>query len=354
MSQVQQSRVYYNFINAIRSPATRYVYHLALKRYQKHYNLNLEELLTIPDKQERIIDYLLSLNGHQSRLLIRNTLKKFYEMNDVVLNWKKVSAYLGESGNINSDRAYTHEEIKTLVDAADMRMKVILLVLASTGMRLGALPSLKVKDIGLGDPRPTPVEVPPNGVSIYSGTKDKYITFCTPECSNAIRTYLDYRKRCGEKITPDSLLIRKRFDMDDLEAVKKNVKPISTDTLGRILDNHLIKCGLRTVNHVDPNKRKEVARAHGFRKFFTTQLVNAKVNPEIREMLLGHKIGLTSAYYRPAEADLLEEYQKAIDALTIEPSQRLQKKITQMEKAQDKFDKVMERVETLEKELGIG
>jgi hypothetical protein len=28
-------------------------------------------------------------------------------------------------------------------------------------------------------------------------------------------------------------------------------------------------------------------------------LVNSKVNPEIREMLLGHKIGLAAAYYRP-------------------------------------------------------
>jgi hypothetical protein len=37
-------------------------------------------------------------------------------------------------------------------------------------------------------------------------------------------------------------------------------------------------------------------RFMAFVKFTTTQLVNSQVNPEIREMLLGHKIGLASAY----------------------------------------------------------
>src|SRR6476469_8382779 len=74
-------------------------------------------------------------------------------------------------------------------------------------------------------------------------------------------------------------------------------------------------------------RSKEVARSQGFRKFFATQLINSKVNPEIREMLLGHKIGLASCYYRPTEEDMYSEYEIAIDNLTIDPNQRLQKKI---------------------------
>ena len=34
-------------------------------------------------------------------------------------------------------------------------------------------------------------------------------------------------------------------------------------------------------------------------------------------MLLGHKIGLSSAYYSPTEDEMLEEYMKAVDNLTI-------------------------------------
>jgi integrase len=43
-------------------------------------------------------------------------------------------------------------------------------------------------------------------------------------------------------------------------------------------------------------ERKEIARAHGFRKFATTNMIRAKVNPEAREMLLGHSIRLSDSY----------------------------------------------------------
>jgi hypothetical protein len=338
--QVQQSRTYYNFINAIHSPVTRKLYDLALQRYLKHYSLELEQLLTIPDKQERIIDYLLSQEGYRSRLLTRNAIKKFYEMNDIVLNWKKVSAYLGEIKRVSRDRAYTHEEIKALVDAADFRFKAVILLLASSGVRIGAVPQSLVRHFErVGNIYK---------VTVYENTSEEYYTFTTPECAKAIDNYFDYRRRCGEKIEPNSLLIRKRFDMDDIELVRKNVHPVSTDTLSRELDRHLVRCGLKTVDHVNKHTRKEVARAHGFRKFFTTQLVNAKLNPEIREMLLGHKIGLTGAYYRPTEADILTEYEKAIDLLTIEPSMRLQKKVDKYEKQEELIHRLGSLLKTAE------
>ena len=64
--------------------------------------------------------------------------------------------------------------------------------------------------------------------------------------------------------------------------------------------SHLIKAGIRQKLSPKPEHDSRVrhnkAQVHGFRKFVTTQLFNSKVNPEIREMLLGHKIGLASAY----------------------------------------------------------
>ena len=45
--------------------------------------------------------------------------------------------------------------------------------------------------------------------------------------------------------------------------------------------------------------------SHGFRKFWMTQAVKSKMPAEQREMLLGHKIGLASAYYRPSEDDTI-------------------------------------------------
>jgi hypothetical protein len=81
------------------------------------------------------------------------------------------------------------------------------------------------------------------------------------------------------------------------------------------------KAGIRT---------KEVTATHGFRKFFTTQVINAKVNPEIREMLLGHKIGLASAYYRPTDKEMYQEYLKAVNHLTINEENRLRKRVDEL------------------------
>ena len=43
-------------------------------------------------------------------------------------------------------------------------------------------------------------------VNIYVGTKEEYYTFTTPEAAAAIDTYVEYRRRYGEKFTPNSPL----------------------------------------------------------------------------------------------------------------------------------------------------
>jgi hypothetical protein len=40
-------------------------------------------------------------------------------------------------------------------------------------------------------------------------------------------------------------------------------------------------------------------------------------------MLLGHKIGLATAYYRPTDEEIYQEYLKAVDLLTINEENRL-------------------------------
>ena len=44
-------------------------------------------------------------------------------------------------------------------------------------------------------------------------------------------------------------------------------------------------------------------------------------------MLLGHKIGLASCYYRPTQEEMFIEYSKAIDNLTINPANRLKEEV---------------------------
>jgi integrase len=68
----------------------------------------------------------------------------FYDMNDITLNKKKISKYLGEHVKTIKDRAYTRTEIKRILDACDLKYKVVVLLMASTGCRIGAIPNLRL------------------------------------------------------------------------------------------------------------------------------------------------------------------------------------------------------------------
>jgi hypothetical protein len=102
-----------------------------------------------------------------------------------------------------------------------------------------------------------------------------------------------------------------------------------------------------------------VAQNHGFRKFTHTTMANKLINPEIREMLLGHSIGLSDSYYRPSEFQLLQEYLKVVNDLTINNEFRLSKQVQQLkEKNEDseyvikgKLQEKEEQIKSLEESV---
>lgn len=73
----------------------------------------------------------------------------------------------------------------------------------------------------------------------------------------------------------------------------------------------------QTENSIKGSIRKDVPSAHAFRIFFNTTMVKQKVSAEARQMLMGHTLGLNDAYYKPSSNDILLEYLKAVDMLTI-------------------------------------
>jgi hypothetical protein len=45
--------------------------------------------------------------------------------------------FKGEFVRKSRDRAYTHQEIKKVLDVSDLRMKIVILLMPSTGCRVG-------------------------------------------------------------------------------------------------------------------------------------------------------------------------------------------------------------------------
>jgi site-specific recombinase XerD len=128
----QEQEVYFNFINSLKSPVTRESYEINIKLYLKFCNLNkLSELLTIVQPQKQIIKYIMFLRQRGLATSSINTMLyaiyHFYEMNDVVLNKKKINMFIGEPTLKTVDRAYTYEEIQKILNISDLRWKCIVL-----------------------------------------------------------------------------------------------------------------------------------------------------------------------------------------------------------------------------------
>ena len=76
----------------------------------------------------------------------------------------------------------------------------MILLMVSTGMRIGALHELRIGDL-------LPIELNEFGLLLFkiqvygrSRKNHRYYTFCTPECATAINDYLATSERLGEDI----------------------------------------------------------------------------------------------------------------------------------------------------------
>jgi integrase len=119
-----------------------------------------------------------------------------------MINRKKIKKFMSESENKYENCSYTIEEISRLLEISDEREKVIILLLASTGMRVGAVHPLLLKDLKkwIIDERGNYIYQ----VQVYlSSSKYRHYTFCSPECASAVDDYLEFRIIYGEKISED-------------------------------------------------------------------------------------------------------------------------------------------------------
>ena len=229
-----------------------------------------------------------------------------------------------------------------------IRLKALILLMASSGIHIGAISGLQLSHL---EKRGDLFKI-----NVYKGQKGKgqSYTFCTPECAKAIDTYLEFRERCGEKITPSSLLFRKDFNSDDPSQARFQIEQWNKKAITRVMTKALVRSGLVTVDHVNGTaSRKEAMMTHGFRKFFETMLVNSNIHETIIRKLTGHSDSpnLTQLYSKQTEPEMLIQYQKSTDLLTIDPANRLRKKVEYFEEEKTKFDRLAAQVAALEAKI---
>jgi len=225
------------FLSSIRSPETRDKYSIYFKKYQEFAGLDLFCGNNPRLIEQKIIEFLIDMKSNgKGYSTIHNyaaAVLAFYKINDVVLNVAKISKFIPVQKKVKKDRAYSYDEIGKLLEIADERVRVIILLLSSSGIRVGALPLLKLRHLE------------GTKLTIYENEREEYFTFITPECQNTIDSYLDMRSRYGEKLDKESFLIREQFDIKDPFQISKPRQLTITMVNWKIIDL-LRRLGMRS------------------------------------------------------------------------------------------------------------
>jgi integrase len=330
--QHHQPRIY-EVTAGLSSKHTREVYQRYFNRFLDH--IQIHDLQVLLDFSPKVIKQMISDYVHylqEKRNVKRDSIKvqlaailRFFKNNndEFHLTIRHFQRDLPPDESMSDDRPYTTEEITQTLQVCDLRTRVAIHLLFSSGMRIGALHSLQIGDLA---------EVHFNNttlyrIEVYARTRDKYYTFCTPESYNVIKDYyLKDRERCGEVLKDKSPLIREQFNADNPFTIN-SPRFVSNRDIEYMVERALKRAGVR--------KPREVHMSHGYRKYFVSQCESSQMKSVHVSILSGHDIGVKKRYYKDKDSVLLEDFvTNAVDALTIDPTQRLQSKVKELETVQ--------------------
>ena len=326
------------FESTIKSEATRLTYQLHLRKLLQYSKIkDFDSLITLKPKliQELLEDYLLYCRkkySPNSITSIFSCFQSFFSYHVDGINFKRLRRMYPAREKFTGKQAYSTDQVRFLIENTVSRaLKLVIHLMACSGVRIGALCDLKLKHL----------EDMPNGcksVLVYPDTINEYTTFITPECFEVLENYLTWRKQKGQTITKDSYI----FVRPDGKQYKPNDQAVSL-------------CRLST-SKLDREKsskiRYNIQSSHGLRKRFNTILkLRNDVNPNIAERLLGHSqsIKLDNSYFTPTKEQLFNEYQKVIPDLLIDEKYKLKFELKNQkvknEKLESDKDKRIERLE---------
>ncbi len=209
----------------------------------------------------------------------------------------------------------SQDDIKSLMNHADIKMKALISFLISSGCRVGEVLELYIDDIELDE---SPVRVHISGS--ISKTGNQRTTFINEESKHFLLDWLDMR---DEWIKSRNMTFIKKDNPD----IKKKLFPVDYSTVTKSWILLLKKIGKDKRNR-DTNRY--VYPLHSSRKYFSTHM-RQSMDWELVEILLGHSQGVKGRYYNPSIDLLSDAYADASHEVNIFASGVPRSKIEQLE-----------------------
>lgn len=343
--QKEKSKAYFKFKQAIKRPTTFRAYNLALDRFMILSKMKSYDKVTTlkTDKVQDLLEsYIISLNKMSFQTANQRLagVELFFDMN-MVLYHKKVLRKLlpGNDKEQGGKLPYTTEEIREMLSlTTKLRSKAIIHFFACTGCRPSAIidPVLRIKHV-------EDMQYKCKSVLVYSGSKENYYAFLTPEASKALDDYLKQRKLNGEKLDGESPVFA---NVANFPTTKQ--ENLSVNSTNQIIRDILKKSSIERNRN---GQRHDKAELYGFRKRFNTILkLDNEINSNIAEKLMAHKRGLDGTYLQPTKQECFAEFIKAIPQLTIDPVNKQQIQIKDLEEKLETTENLKARITALEQE----
>ena len=241
--------------------------------------------------------------------------------------WKILRKRLGPRTQLVEDYIPSIGDLRKIVLNAPPLLKTIVLVLVSTGARVGEILKINLKDLDLEHKK---IILLPE----YTKNRRKRTLFLTEEAANTLKIWLKMRERYLEK-----------------KSNKKFCKKYGAIDGGRVFPVHynvVMYSWNRLLKKLGYKARRHEFTLHNIRKWFRTRL-GPHIPIDIVEALMGHEGYLTKSYRKYSDMEL-EKYfrEKCEPLLTI--FEDLEEKIRLEKKLEEKDAEMREILEKYESE----
>jgi len=305
------------FKESIRSERTYKIYKYYNDQFLRwaHKDYVSFSLLSSSEIQTLVEDYVIYLKRRLNPNSIAPRLAAINKLVEAIgkeYNKNKVKRLLPEKVKLAGGKSWSTQQIQKMLEYADTkRAKALVHFLAASGIRIGVLEDLKLKNI-------EEVQGGCKLIKAYAGTKWEYYTFLHHEASKALDEYIQERRSEGESVDDESFVFRQRYVLAR-QRPKSLTREAATGVIKRVLKRARIE---RTRD--EKSVRYDIPIDTGFRKRYNSILKsNPNVSYAIAERLMDHRTNLESHYLHTPVDKLFEEYKKAIPELIIDDSERL-------------------------------
>ncbi len=301
------------FYESLKTEATKKVYRIWLEKFFEYAHEDYESIIKLePSKIKQIIkDYVIhkkeltrktGIPSPNSYNAIMTPIQSFLEMNEIEFSWKTIKNLYPSKIPTSNQLPYTDEDIRELLGATtSLRNKAFIHFLASTGVRVGSTPEIKIEDVK---------EIEDGAVvTAYRDSTEEYRTCLTPEAYASLKRYLEQRIERNL----DSVLFTR----------KNNLTPL-TSTSSQDIVRNVRKQAKLSIDNGRKSKRGK-SQNHAFRKRFEITLASCDLQQRFIDYMQGHFSGNSKAYFNGvSDEQLYAQFKRAIPTLTLDKSEKIE------------------------------